>query len=139
MSGQYNYTAFYEDGTTINKSPNDVSFVDQTKSGFFDVLERSKNVKLISFVLYNNDLTWGVDLRDGHFELNGIPFFQHKAQDQNVEDFRLIFYQTSQRHFDMTSGKDLGGGVLCYTLGWQGLLDGKNTQRVIVIPNNTKE
>jgi hypothetical protein len=133
----YNYTATYEDGTQINKDMNDpegdkcLTRKDGTGSRFTDVQEKEKESKLISFVVHNNTSSFGVDLRDGHFEINGIPFFQHRPDLDGYKDFRIIYYRTVQRRMNQ-DGTELNGQVLSYTVGWQITHNGTNIQKYIV-------
>lgn len=135
----YSFTATFEDGSTVelnSKDENDdvsLSRTDGTGSRFTDVLEKEKESKLISFVIHNDEKSVGVDLRDGHFEINGIPFWQHRPDRENYQDFRVIYYRTVQQYanvgLEITSAQEIATAV-----GWQTNDDnGKNVQRVILI------
>ncbi len=132
----YSYTATYEDGSSITMDANDinsdVSVLDSAKSKFFDVLEKEKESKLISFVLHNAERSVGVDLRDGHFEINGIPFFQHRPDLNSYKEFRVIYYRTVQRTMNMI-GQEIESGVLAYSIGWQVTYKNENVQRTLMV------
>ena len=134
----YSYTAVFEDGTVIEQDRNDengdrsLTRTDGTGSRFTDVLEKEKESKLISFVIHNDNYSLGVDLRDGHFELNGVPFFQHRPDQDNYKDFRIIYYRSVQRVMNQ-NGEQLSGSATSYTVGWQVTHNGKNVQRIVSI------
>jgi hypothetical protein len=128
----YQFTAVYEDNHTIERLDGDedisVNFPDKSK--FTDVLDYEKTSKLISFVLHNAEHSFGVDLYDGHFEIDGIPFWQHRPDLTGYKDFRVIYYRTVQRVMSQT-GEQLSGETLAYTIGWQVTHKGENVQRTI--------
>jgi hypothetical protein len=128
----YNFTAFYEDGSIIEQNEEDKSELLEGKSRFYDVLEKEKESKLISFVLHNDEFQIGVDLRDGHFEMNGIPFFQHRPDLQNYEDFRIIYYRTV-KHGMNSEGQIIASEILGYSIGWQTTYEGTNVKKEIFL------
>lgn len=154
----YSFTATFEDGTQIvhDKEGSDEStrfkgktlFTDvQFKAGQLDyknslfdkkpelLEEMNKNkTKLVSFVLHNDKQSVGVDLRDGHFEINRIPFFQHRPDLEPYKDFRVIYYRTVLRTLNQVSGEEVAAGVAAYSIGWQtNDENGGNVQRTITI------
>lgn len=134
---QYRFAATYEDGTVIEQNETDVSEVDPSRSRFYDVLEKAKEVRLVSFVLKGDGTEAGVDLRDGHFEINGTPFFQHRPDLEPYTDFRIIYYRTVRRALSQ-DGETLAAKVLANCIGWQVTHkdesgNEKNVQRVILI------
>lgn len=130
----YSYTATFEDGTQIFRDMNDPNSdkcqtrSDGTGSRFTDVQEKDKESKLVSFVVHNDTHSFGVDLRDGHFEINGIPFFQHRPDRDGYKDFRIIHYRTTQINMNQ-SFDQVSGGIVGYGVGWQITHDGKNIQK----------
>lgn len=133
----YSFTATFEDGSVVelnHKEEN--SDFSQSKEGgsrFTDVLEKEKESKLISFVLHNDQISAGVDLRDGHFELNGVPFFVHRPDREFYKDFRIIYYRSMQQTYNQSSGETTGQ-CLGYVIGWQcNDKDGSNIQRTVII------
>lgn len=134
---RYKFVATYEDGTVIEQNESDISEIDEAKSRFFDVLEKAKEVKLVSFVLKGEGFEAGVDLRDGHFEINGVPFFQHRPDLDPYKDFRIIYYRTVQRLLSQT-GETISAEAVAYCIGWQVTHtdaggNEKNVQRVILV------
>ena len=132
----YSYTAAYEDGTIIQhdcKDPEgDKCLSAEQGSRFTDVLNKGKESKLTSFVLHNDKQTVGVDLRDGHFEFNGVPFWQHRPDLNNYTDFRIIYYRTV-RHSMHQQTRETSGEILWYVLGWQVTFEGKNVEKIVLI------
>lgn len=134
----YSYTATFEDGTQIvhDKEGSDASTKHVGGTTFTDVIEKEKESKLISFVLHNEETSVGVDLRDGHFEINGVPFFQHRPDlppSSGYKDFRIIYARTVQRFINQVSGQEVGNTTVGYTVGWQITHNGENIQRTITI------
>lgn len=131
----FSYTATFEDGTQIvhDKEGSDASTQFPTGTVFTDVLEKEKESKLVSFVLHNDETSVGVDLQDGHFEINGIPFFQHRPDLLSYKDFRVIYVRTVQRTISQVTGEEVDSGILSYTVGWQTTHNGENIQKTIII------
>lgn len=129
------FVATFEDGTQIFQNPEDRSAHVEGKNCFFDVLQYAEKSPLICFVLGSVEANWavtfGVDLRDGHFEVNGIPFFQHRHDRETLEGFRLIYFRNNRIEL---SGDGISDHSVGYTLGWQTTgLDGGNVQKIIKI------
>jgi hypothetical protein len=132
----YSFTATYEDGTTVTMNhteDDDFSTTRPDGSRFTDVLEKEKESKLVSFVLHNDDITAGVDLRDGHFEINGVPFFLHRPDQEFYKDFRIIYFRTVQRSYNVQTEEE-SSIILGYTIGWQtNDANGQNVQKQVMI------
>lgn len=135
----YSFTALYEDGTIIELDRFDpegdkcLCREDGTGSRFTDVKEKEKESKLVSFVIHNDHYSAGVDLTDGHFEINSIPFWQHRPDLDGYQDFRVIYYRTVQQTISQ-SGEVLSGEVMAYVVGWQtNDEDGFNVKRFVRI------
>lgn len=129
----YLFECHFSDGTAIVQTPEDISSIDPTRSEFFDVLQRTEDIE--SFGIYNNENTYAVDLRDGHFEINGIPFEVHGDDELPVDinqcKLRLIYFRR-HRH-TVTLGLDGEEHDVAYHVGWQTTIDGKNYQRTISV------
>lgn len=99
----YIFQATYEDGSQYTQTVADVSTTDPKKSAFFDV----DIAKLHSFGLIGPSDVWAVDLIDGHFEHNGVPFRLY--QYDLIHPLRLVFFRYAQVHstFAATIGDDL--------------------------------
>lgn len=132
----YSFTAFFEDGSVVfmdhTKEDSDKSELCEQGSKFTDVLKKSEESKLISFVLHNEKQTVGVDLRDGHFEINTVPFFQHRPELDEYSNFRIIYYRTVNSHQN-TVTKETFTEVVSYTIGWQTTHNGENIQKTLTI------
>jgi hypothetical protein len=73
---KYLFTAEYKDGSLYQQNADDKSVKEPDKrSCYFDVDQDN----LVGFVLRGKDHTYGVDLRDGHFEVDGVPFFMKES------------------------------------------------------------
>lgn len=122
------------DGTVIRQTPEDRSMAEPlTRSAYYDVAQRIDDVDV--FGLYNDSKTIAVDLKDGHFEINGIPFSaQPTAAPTMIEGgkFKLLYFRDHQH--------EVQGGVEVshehqYRLGWEYTdPDGKvYTQTIVII------
>jgi|GEM_PF-6432585 len=132
------FVAFFEDGTRVEQNADDKSEKHPEKNCFYDVLEHQKVSRLVSFVLagpFDRDRlneqqlvhTYGVDLRDGHFEVDGVPFFPYRVDREKYTDFQLIYLRTLRHdkplRFDEESGEMVSAGetvsYLGYTVGFK--------------------
>lgn len=128
----YLFAATFEDGTQIIQDESDVSSFDSKRSQFTDVLSKSEESKLISFVLFNNTTTYGVDLLDGHFEVNGIPFFPYRIDREEYKDFQIIYLRNVRHDYIPDTGA--AASYLGYTLGFQAnTADGSSVQHIMKI------
>lgn len=134
MKLKYLFGAVFEDGSSIGQTADDKSETEPLRSAFYDVLERAKETPLELFGLLSGDGhdSWLVNLKDGHFEVGGIPFMMHS---EPVSNFRVVFFR---RHFhDINIEVATGNSrefshTVEYHLGWQGNdKDGKNIQRTL--------
>lgn len=116
------FTAFFEDGSIIEQNEEDISFIDSEKNCLFDVRERSKQTKLISFVLSGHGYFIGVDLRDGHFEINQIPFHCYRHDLNPYKEFELYYARITQMQIEANTitgeQRPISGRVGGYELGW---------------------
>lgn len=124
---KYLFIAEYKDGATYAQNLQDISLTDEKRSCFFDVRQED----VLRFFLTGGDNVFCVDLSDGHFEVNEVPFFMHDAG-LGLKDFRLIFYR---QHTHQFSGdrKELAHDIN-FCIGWQTNDDnGKNVKRIMEI------
>lgn len=120
---KYLFTAEYRDGSLFKQPSNDVSEKDPQRSAFYDVDHNN----LVGFCLSSGDCIYGVDLRDGHFEVNGIPFFMY---DGELKDFKLVFFRRHLHHVTL-GGSELSHEVT-YRLGWRATdTDGNTVERIM--------
>jgi hypothetical protein len=134
---KYLFVATFEDGSTIEQTPDDKSAIDPEKrSQFFDVLRYGETSPIVRFELFENvgefsskpPMRYAVDLRDGHFELCDVPFQMHE---EPVSDLRLIFFRNHKHTFNQFHEER--SHEVVYRTGWQTTKDGEIYQRVMQI------
>lgn len=110
------FVATFADGSQIVQTADDAGTV-EGRNCYYDVLQRQKEVPLVCFVLAaENYPAFGVDLRDGHFEVNGVPFFQHTQQ---LKDFQLVYFRNVSQHRTISrNGGTIDTVEVGYDLGW---------------------
>lgn len=125
---KYLFQATYKDGSVYLQNEEDKSITEpETRSCYFDV----KVDEVKSFFIFNNDHTYSVNLEDGHFEVDGMPFFMHT--DHRLTDYRLVYYRQHTHSFNQETSDELSHEVE-YCIGWQANdSDGKNVQRIMTI------
>ena len=124
---KYLFIAEYKDGTSYEQTPEDISKTDEKRSCFFDV----KQDEVLRFYLVSAENVFCVDLSDGHFEVNDVPFFMHDVG-EGLKDFRLIFYRQHTHQFNMER-QELAHEIN-YCIGWQtNDKDGKNVKRIMEV------
>ena len=124
---KYLFTAYYKDGTSYKQNEEDVSVTDPKRSCFFDV----KQDEIIAFVLRGEGHRYWVDLTDGHFEIDRIPFQMHEKP---LKDFKLIFFRQHTHTFKVSTMKNKQEEMnheVVYRMGWQCTVGGQNYQRVM--------
>ncbi len=134
MALAYLFECHFSDGTILQQTEEDLSAVDPTRSAFYDVAQRLDDVEV--FGLFNDDHTIVVDLRDGHFEIDGLPF-KVVGQDELPEGdhkFRLIYFRRHRHTVAMGEGlpEELAHTIE-FHVGWQTTIDGKNYQQTIAV------
>jgi len=136
---KYLFKVTYKDGSTYEQNTEDKSVIKGQGSSFSDV--KQDEVAVFSLV---GEHTYSVFLDDGHFEVDGVPFFMHEHSstdnEQNkggLRDFRLIFFR---RHTHNFNKENKTGEVvsqdheIVYRMGWQANdISGKNYQHVMQI------
>jgi hypothetical protein len=128
---KYLFGCRFADGTVVNQTPADVSSIDPQRSEFYDVLQTAESSPVRQFWLKGDDTTLLVDLTDGHFELNGIPFKAHETLPLEFPDYRLIFYRQHKHQFNLD--KEELAHQVDYCIGWQTTIAGKNYKETITI------
>lgn len=154
---KYLYEAEFADGSQLLQPEDNVSSLRPTfdahghrPSAFYDVLERAKTVPLTQFSLIGDGHRFTVDLQDGHFEIDGIPFQAHhqallvrstkksplvpiyfrETQLKNSQKFRLN--EVGEWELDESDTQEKT--VSRYFIGWQTKLDnGENIQQTIAV------
>jgi hypothetical protein len=127
----YLFTCRFTDGSVIQQTPEDVSRLDASCSAFYDVLQRIDEVESFIIKKYDAPHTYMVDLRDGHFEIDGVPFFVSSEELPGEAKFRLIYFHRHQHN----QGQSMMGDVssIAYHIGWQTTIDGKNFRTMISV------
>lgn len=136
---KYIFQADYKDGTHYTSTQEDISVQDPLKSCYYDV----KQDELVRFFLFNDEHTYSVNLEDGHFEIDGVPFVMHEEHMHSLpngrkieiplKDFRLIFFRQHQHDITVTylgEQKEIAHRIT-YHVGWQCTVGGQNYQRVM--------
>ena len=129
---KYLFTATFADGSVIRQTPEDRSVIDPEKrSQFYDVMQQSEERALVAFALSGGGHEYVVNLIDGHFEVDGVPF---KIHSEPLSDFRIIFFRDHTHNIAIgaTVSKELNHTV-SYRLGWQCTVNNVNHQRVMTI------
>lgn len=123
------FVATFADGSQICQNAEDVGTV-KGRNCYFDVMQKQLDVPLACFVLAGEGYpVFGVDLRDGHFEVNGVPFFQHS---EPLKDFRLHYFRNVSQHRVMAVGQNsepVDSVELGYDIGWTTEHEGKPVTR----------
>lgn len=129
MPLKYLFQVTYKDGSTFTQNEEDKSLTEpETRSCYFDV----KQEEVKSFFMFNNDHQYSVNLEDGHFEVDGLPFFMHT--DMTLKDFRIVFYRQHTHDIEVGSTNKEINHRIAYCFGWQtNDKDGKNVQRIMTL------
>lgn len=130
MKLKYLFTAIYDDGTVYAQNPEDKSLLKDFGSSYSDVNQE----KLIAFILEDqigSGKVIGVNLLDGHFEIDGFRMLIH--QEKDLTNFRLIFFRRHVHKIRQSDGVELSHDWF-YRIGWQANdSKGNNVQRIIEI------
>jgi hypothetical protein len=149
MHLKYRWIAEYYNGETLEEPEDGKSRIhpydaenDFQPSAYRDI----DHGKLVKFHLFGTDPEveserWAVDLRDGHFEHNGIPFIVHpQFLDANTlyipSNLELVFFRETRKEHDVTSTVREDGTtddqvtairetVNRYFFGWKQNINGK--------------
>jgi hypothetical protein len=130
------FEAHFSDGSQIQQTPEDISATDPTKSAFYDVAQRLDDV--VYFGIFNPSRpteTYVVDLKNGHFEICGVPITAHQQSAENFPPdtkFRLVYFRKVTRHFNPADMLETGV-EMAFHIGWQCTVDGKNVQQTIAV------
>jgi len=130
MTFKYLFKALLNDGSVIEQTQEDKSQTTEGKNAFFDVMQNFD--KLRAFALYNQETGEEhlIDLQDGHFEVNQIPFAFH---DEEIKDIRLIYFRRNLVLANITTSQ-VSQTVASYHFGFQALnAQGHNVQKVMVL------
>ena len=118
----YVFRCKFRDGTHLFQTPDDVSAVDPKRSAFCDVVQRLAEVQ--TFSITNGRNTYLVDLRDGHFEVNGVKFY---AAPPTGGTYELVYFRQRTEHF--TLGLEHLASECYHHIGWR---SGDRTETICV-------
>lgn len=135
------FEAEFADGHRISQTQADQSKLDPSKSAFYDVEEYEKKTPLVKFSLghIEEDKWCSVDLEDGHFELQGVPFDLHFNLPSLTPKFRVIYYRVRTELLKITredaKPDELEPSSLPprFMLGWQTTIEDQNYKEVMII------
>lgn len=122
---KYLFTAQFNDGEEYRQTTEDKSLTIEGKSAFYDI--KDKQIK--TFRLEGDGHTYLVDLTDGHFEIDGVPFGVNEPVSAD-EPLRLIYFRRNYIHH---AGTEIIGTDRHFFIGWQTTVNGKNYQQIIQI------
>jgi len=130
MHLKYLFGVSFSDGSEFFQGPDDVSATDPLRSAFYDVVPRLDEVEL--FQLEGEGHIYLVDLRDGHFEIDGVPFNAGDPRAQLPADLsrRLIYFRRRRHYFQ--NGVEISHDVE-YHFGWQTTWEGRNYQQTLAL------
>jgi hypothetical protein len=124
---KYKWSAVYSDGSILHSNEEDISIKDPTRSAYYDIDQD----RLIAFSLYDETNEYLIDLRDGHFEINQVPF---KLHSENIsEPKRLIYFHRNTVNLTQIGNEDpeVESHTREFHIGWQATVNGENIQRTI--------
>ena len=135
MALKYLFAVRFRDGSEYHQTAEDVSLSDPSRSAFFDVASRLDEVEMFAIENVSDPPEerhhFMVDLTDGHFEVDGVPFYvQDPSAELPPETERRLIYFRRRRH-TFTLGLEEIAQDCEYHLGWQATVDGKNVQFTI--------
>lgn len=124
MPLKYLFLAQYKDGTAFIQNKEDISAQDDKRSAFYDV----KQDQLHTFSLIGEDNIYMVDISNGCFSINSVPFRMH---DTEVTNFKLVFHR---QHTHTYKGVEELSHIIVYHIGWEGVdKEGQIISRVMQI------
>lgn len=110
---KYYFTAVFKDGTVYTQNTEDKSERLPHASCFRDIMEDLD--KIVLFGLHDlNGREYGVDLRDGTFDVNGLTFRMHEDPVKNVK----LIYHRRHTHAFAEDGKE-SGHTIAFRFGWR--------------------
>lgn len=139
---RYLFKALLQDGTIFEQTLEDKSKIDPEKrNAFYDLLQAdAAGNKIVTFGIFgvNEKKALVVDLRDGHFELNGTILIHGEVLPGPIP-LKLIYYRAVEQDLQVTY-KVKTGEVLKevagdhrdqYFVGWEANFNGKSYKQVL--------
>lgn len=150
---RYLFAAEFLDGSRLEQTPEDVSSANAKRSAFYDLCQRNEYGDVLQdeagLALVRDDIAYFgitdgerffvVDLRDGHFEVNGIWFRPEPVAHPEIPAggrYRLLYFRDHQQDIIVAGdgSKSLGEHRMAYRMGWEySLPDGRKWQQTIVV------
>lgn len=134
---RYLFSAFFEGGASISQTLEDKSSVDESKSCFYDVMEKQKEARLEQFSLVGTDPAGTqqliiVDFTVGRFYANGVDFSM-EGQDEMLTDRKIVYFRENFQHTTLEDGTQ-APYTGRYFIGYEGKNDkGRNVEKVLNI------
>lgn len=132
---KYLFEATYKDGIVYSQGADDTSLFVTGKNAFYDILyEPHKPIEeLVEFSLKGDGHTYSVNLRDGHFEIDGVAIQvgDDMPLDHDKCEFRLIYFKRHTHHMNLNFVEK--EHLIKYFIGWQTTIQGKNYQQTISV------
>ena len=128
---KYLFTAQFNDGSIFHQDPEDKHPTKENKSSFTYLLEEAEiHGGIALFKLNNDEVEYSVDLKDGHFEIDGkiVKINEVKVEPQNLE---LVYFRRHTHNFNVY-GMEIEHGIK-FDFGWKMNKDGKDYQQIITI------
>lgn len=113
------FVATWADDSQVVQTTEDVSAIEEGKNAYYDVLNAPTPPRC--FAITDGNIVFAVDLVDGHFEINGVPFYQHRQELQPLQDFELVYWRTTEQTLVVGGARDgeCSSRVAGYTIGWK--------------------
>jgi hypothetical protein len=127
------FEADFKDGTTYHQGSDDKSLDPQGSSAFYDINKRKED--LLRFRLVGNGHIYEVDLVDGHFDIDGVPFEIHE-QNLIPKDLRLVYFRDTKVQATLGMNQEIkttNHFVNRYFIGWQCTINDKNHQYTLAV------
>lgn len=131
---KYLFECHFVDGTVYQQNPEDTSTSIPGKSAFTDVLQRIDDV--VVFGIFNNETTYAVDLRDGHFEINQVPFEIALPDDLVLSEdvkFDLVYFRRVKHNQVLGQLMTEESTTIDYHFGWKTTVNDKEYQQVLIV------
>src|SRR5471030_1660418 len=127
MNLSYLFEAHLNDGTLIQQTEEDISQIDPLRSAYYDVIQRKDDI--VAFGIYNNDHTYAVDLRDGHFEINGAPFYVMSGDPKLTENqkYELVYFRRHVQTMVVGAVEFEEESPVEYFIGWKTIIKNAET------------
>ena len=149
----YLFAAQFLDGTRVEQTQDDVSISDPCRSAYYDLCQCDADGKVLLdsygisiprsdiafFGLTNGAHYYVVDLRDGHFEVDGARFDAQPTTRPEISDggrYRLVYFRDRRQHIahGIDGSSTAWESPIRYRFGWEYVdPDGRKWQQTLVI------